>query len=109
MSISLPTKTVWLIDLASFRYSQKQLYNIISDVDNYHHFVPYCTESKVLTKWRVNSPDVDEKAVKQEARLTVGFLAFKESYVSEVTCRPFHSVEVCQSLSYLFYSEWLTY
>ncbi|KAL5527874.1 hypothetical protein ACEPAG_6675 [Sanghuangporus baumii] len=77
-------------------YSQKQLYKIIADVDNYQHFLPYCTESKVLTKWRVNA-DPDQKVVKQDARLTVGFLAFKESYVSEVTCRPYHSVEAVAS------------
>ena len=29
-----------------------------------------------------------------DAELTVGFLAFKESYVSKVTCTPFTSVEV---------------
>lgn len=29
-----------------------------------------------------------------EAELTVGFLAFTESYVSQVTCRPYESVEV---------------
>ncbi|KAL5487556.1 hypothetical protein ACEPAI_5664 [Sanghuangporus weigelae] len=77
-------------------YSQKQLYKVIADVDNYQHFLPYCTESKVLTKCRVNA-DPDQKVVKQDARLTVGFLAFKESYVSEVTCRPYHSVEAVAS------------
>ncbi|KAL5507785.1 hypothetical protein ACEPAH_5403 [Sanghuangporus vaninii] len=77
-------------------YSQKQLYRVIADVDNYQHFLPYCTESKVLTKWRVEA-DPDQRVVKQEARLTVGFLAFKESYVSEVTCRPYHSVEAVAS------------
>jgi hypothetical protein len=30
-----------------------------------------------------------------DAELTVGFLNFKESYVSVVTCIPFKSVEVC--------------
>lgn len=36
---------------------------------------------------------------KKEAELTVGFLAFKESYVSEVTCIPYESVEVRLFLS----------
>lgn len=31
---------------------------------------------------------------KKEAELTVGFLGFKESYVSQVTCTPYDSVEV---------------
>jgi coenzyme Q-binding protein COQ10 len=30
-----------------------------------------------------------------EAELTVGFLSFKESYVSTVTCIPNESVKVC--------------
>ncbi|KAI0065765.1 hypothetical protein BV25DRAFT_1821444, partial [Artomyces pyxidatus] len=34
-----------------------------------------------------------------EAELTVAFLAFKESYVSQVTCRPFESVEAVASSS----------
>lgn len=29
-----------------------------------------------------------------EAEMTVGFLSFNESYVSQVTCHPHHSVEV---------------
>ncbi|KAL0949924.1 hypothetical protein HGRIS_009952 [Hohenbuehelia grisea] len=34
-----------------------------------------------------------------DAELTVGFLAFKESYVSNVTCIPFESVEAVASSS----------
>jgi coenzyme Q-binding protein COQ10 len=34
-----------------------------------------------------------------EAELTVGFLSFKESYVSQVTCHPYHSVEAVASSS----------
>ncbi|EJD01644.1 uncharacterized protein FOMMEDRAFT_90501 [Fomitiporia mediterranea MF3/22] len=80
-------------------YSQKQLYELVADVDNYRHFVPYCTESKVLTSRLVNphASQNEGKVEKKEARLTVGFLAFKESYVSEVTCRPYLSVEAVAS------------
>lgn len=75
-------------------YSQKQLYDLVADVDNYHRFVPYCVESKVLTSKPVTSNVTHNTTVKKDARLTVGFLAFKESYVSEVTCRPYESVKV---------------
>ena len=33
-------------------------------------------------------------ATKTKAELTIGFLSFKESYISEVTCIPYESVEV---------------
>lgn len=36
-----------------------------------------------------------------EAELTVGFLAFKESYVSTVTCKPDDFVEVYHFCLYL--------
>ncbi|KAI5118978.1 hypothetical protein M0805_001117 [Coniferiporia weirii] len=76
-------------------YTQKQLYELIADVDNYYHFVPYCTESKVLS---TRPAGATEQAVeRKEARLKVGFLAFTESYVSEVTCRPYSSVEAVAS------------
>lgn len=74
------------------RYSQRQLYDLVADVDNYHRFLPYCLESKVLsTEHGANGTK------RSQARLTVGFLAFKESYVSEVTCTPYSSVEVSAS------------
>ncbi|KAH8118800.1 dehydrase and lipid transport-domain-containing protein [Phellopilus nigrolimitatus] len=80
-------------------YSQKQLYELVADVDNYHRFVPYCTESKVLASRLVktNKSSQETEVEKKEARLTVGFLAFKESYVSEVTCQPCLSVEAIAS------------
>ena len=78
-----------LSETTSNSYSQRQLYDLVADVDNYHRFLPYCLESKVL------STDLREDGTKKsQARLTVGFLALKESYVSEVTCTPYSSVEV---------------
>lgn len=37
-----------------------------------------------------------------DAELTVGFLAFQESYVSKVTCTPFSSVEVRLTLKFKY-------
>lgn len=58
--------------------------------------MPYCTSSKVLN-CRIlkpsSTPEMPPVTFK-EAELSVGFLAFKESYVSEVTCTPYLSVEV---------------
>jgi len=82
-------------------YSQKQLYELVADVDSYRHFVPYCTSSRVHNSRVLKpsaTPDTPPVTFK-EAELTVGFLAFKESYVSEVTCTPYLSVEAVASTS----------
>ena len=78
----------------SVRYSQKQLYEIVADVDSYHRFVPFCTGSKVLASLPSHHAE-SSYVIRKEAQLTVGFLGYKESYISEVTCRPYESVEVC--------------
>jgi ribosome-associated toxin RatA of RatAB toxin-antitoxin module len=31
------------------RFSAEQLYHIVQDVNNYKHFIPWCTDSKVLS------------------------------------------------------------
>lgn len=83
-----------------FRYTRKQLYELVADVDNYRHFIPYCTDSKVHSSQSVEvvGPGGTQAVERKQASLTVGFLAFKESYLSEVTCTPFSSVEVCISI-----------
>ena len=91
------------------RYTPEQLYNVISDVDSYHLFVPYCTASKVLNTTTLESslPGSTNPtgqvgpSIKKEAALTVGFLAFRERYISEVTCIPYLSVEVRLHLALL--------
>lgn len=77
------------------RYSQKELYNLVADVDCYRHFLPFCHASKVLhasrPNWKLNPGD---GPVELEAELKVGFLGFEESYISRVLCNPYESVEV---------------
>jgi len=73
-------------------FTQKEMYDVVSDVGSYPKFVPFCTSSRILTRPPPGcNPSVDKHAV--DAELTVGFLAFKESYVSQVTCIPNQSVE----------------
>lgn len=67
------------------------MYEIVADVSLYPKFVPFCTSSRILTP----SPKDNGKGQQVlDAELTVGFLSFKESYVSTVTCTPYQSVEV---------------
>ncbi|EGN93078.1 hypothetical protein SERLA73DRAFT_116526 [Serpula lacrymans var. lacrymans S7.3] len=77
-----------------FPFRRRQLYDIVADVQSYHRFVPYCTSSRILERRVAKSP-----VIEMDAELTVGFLAFKESYISKVTCKPYESVEAVASSS----------
>jgi coenzyme Q-binding protein COQ10 len=57
-------------------FTQKQLFDVIADVDDYHEFVPWCRQSKVLC-WLNDH--------QYEADLEVGFQLFSEKYTSLVT------------------------
>ena len=73
------------------RYTQKELYDVVADVDSYRHFLPFCTASRVLRR----SPRKAERDAQHlEAELSVGFMGLAESYVSKVVCTPHQSVEV---------------
>ena len=65
-------------------------YSIVSDVDSYHLFLPYCLGSRVIGP--SDSPRAKENRQNAssivDAELTIGFSAFRESYVSEVSMRP---------------------
>ena len=71
-------------------YTPKELYSIVSDVDSYHLFLPYCLGSRVIGP--SDSPRAKENRQNAssivDAELTIGFSAFRESYVSEVSMRP---------------------
>ncbi|CAH2244978.1 coenzyme Q-binding protein COQ10 homolog A, mitochondrial [Pararge aegeria] len=56
-------------------YTIEQMYDVVSDVENYHKFVPWCKQSIVLTKTPNNL----------KADLIVGFPPINESYTSHVT------------------------
>ncbi|KAH7916087.1 dehydrase and lipid transport-domain-containing protein [Hygrophoropsis aurantiaca] len=75
-------------------YRRSDLYRLVADVESYPSFVPYCTGSRILGQLTGQ-----DRVVTMDAELTVGFLAFKDSYVSKVTCRPYESVEAVASSS----------
>ncbi|KZT24543.1 cyclase/dehydrase [Neolentinus lepideus HHB14362 ss-1] len=72
-------------------YTRPQLYEVVADVASYPRFVPFCTGSRILTP--PTSQGASPSVKQLEAELTVGFLSFKESYVSKVVCTPYESVE----------------
>ena len=51
------------------RYSADQLYRVISEVEHYHKFVPWCQRSVIKSR-------VPDKSL--EAELEVGFQVFVE-------------------------------
>lgn len=71
-------------------YKSTNIYKIISDVDSYSKFVPYCVNSKV-TKW--SSPDADGKRWPSEADLKVGWGGYEETFTSRLFCVPGSVVE----------------
>ncbi|KIK98005.1 hypothetical protein PAXRUDRAFT_135134 [Paxillus rubicundulus Ve08.2h10] len=77
-----------------FPYRPNELYQIVADVASYPAFVPYCTASRILER-----KACQDGVTVMDVELTVGFLAFKESYVSKVTCKPFESVHAVASSS----------
>lgn len=83
-------------------YTRQQLYDVVANVDAYNRFVPFCTGSRVLSKTESKHSANSLPTTKMEAELTVGFMNFTESYVSEVICIPHESVQV--DSTHVFYS-----
>lgn len=65
-------------------YAPRDFHAIVADVSSYGKFVPWCTESRVLST-TVISPS---KTILR-AELAVGFLSLCERYTSEVTIEEF--------------------
>lgn len=57
-------------------YSSELLYSIVSDVDRYHEFLPYCSESAVVGR---NASGVPDRAV-----MSIGWQQFSESFESKL-------------------------
>lgn len=93
-------KPIYITLILIFRYSQKQLYDIVADVDSYQHFIPFCVGSRVLTPRKPLSTGAESRHTANpspyevEAQLRVGFMGVQESYVSAVTCQPYKTVQV---------------
>ncbi|KAG8999077.1 hypothetical protein FRB94_003349 [Tulasnella sp. JGI-2019a] len=78
-------------------YSQKQLFDIVSDVGSYNRFLPFCKRSRMVRAPVPRPTQTNKDAYDVQHELTIGFLAFEESYVSTVKCVPFESVEATAS------------
>ncbi|BFZ57294.1 Coenzyme Q-binding protein coq10, mitochondrial [Savitreella phatthalungensis] len=75
-------------------YSQNDLYQLISDIDSYAKFVPFCTGSNVTRR--------DGKGMPVKADLRVGYKSFDETFTSDVVCAPTRSVRASANKHPLF-------
>lgn len=71
-------------------YPSHSVYQLITDVDSYATFLPYCTASKV-TSW--SSPDAHDTRWPSRADLTVGYGAYSATFTSKLFCVPGSVVE----------------
>ncbi|KAI5811524.1 polyketide cyclase/dehydrase and lipid transporter [Peziza echinospora] len=94
-SPSSTTSTQTISATRHLPYPRSALYTLISDIDSYTHFLPYCLSSTVLTRDPATS-------LPTSADLRIGFAAFDETFRSKVTCVAPVSVEADASGSALF-------
>ena len=71
-------------------YKSSSLYTLVSDIDSYSSFIPYCLDSKV-TKW--SEPDKDGQRWPAQADLKVGWAGLEETFTSRLFCVPGSVVE----------------
>lgn len=64
-----------LSHLFYYSHTMEQMFEVVSDVENYHKFVPWCKRSNILMK----TPE------HLKADLIIGFPPINESYTSNVT------------------------
>lgn len=91
---SAPPATKFTIDKV-LPHTQVDLFGIISDIDAYANFVPFCKASRVTAR----SGD-DGRPVK--ADLVVGYKGYEETFTSQVKCISPTSVEAVSSGHALF-------
>lgn len=79
--LTLATGPLRFSETRAFPYAPGPLYTLVSDINSYHKFLPYCLGSTV-TKY--SSPD----SLPTEADLRVGWGAYDETFSSKVLCEP---------------------
>lgn len=65
-------------------YSADEMFALISDVESYAEFLPWCEAARV----RSRRPTPDGKGEVIEADLVISFRVFRERFASRVTLRP---------------------
>lgn len=79
--LTIATGPLRFSESRAFPYAPGPLYTLVSDIDSYHKFLPYCLGSAV-TKYS------DPGSLPTEADLRVGWGAYDETFSSRVLCEP---------------------
>jgi len=83
-------------------WSPEQIYKVVSDVEQYQAFLPWCVNSTVESRDELILPPIEgleqsqqkqQEAVEMKATLDVGFSFFREKYQSLVYMEPMHLIE----------------
>uniref|UniRef100_A0A3P8TQI8 Si:ch73-141c7.1 n=1 Tax=Amphiprion percula TaxID=161767 RepID=A0A3P8TQI8_AMPPE len=86
LAASISSRRMEYTECRTLEYTTEQMYSVVSSVDQYQHFVPWCKKSRVL---RGQNGGI-------RAELEIGFPPIVERYISEVTVVPNHQVRaVC--------------
>uniref|UniRef100_A0A3Q3X873 Coenzyme Q-binding protein COQ10 START domain-containing protein n=1 Tax=Mola mola TaxID=94237 RepID=A0A3Q3X873_MOLML len=82
----ISTRRMEYTECKTLGYTPEQMYNLVVNVDQYQHFVPWCKRSRVIK----------EQNGDFRAELEIGFPPILERYTSDVTLVPNHQVRaVC--------------
>ena len=65
-------------------YSQQQMFELVADIENYPHFLPWCRGATIKP--------LDEHHL--ESEIVVGWLMIRERFRSRTTLQPYHTVQV---------------
>ncbi|ANZ74545.1 BA75_00284T0 [Komagataella pastoris] len=85
----------------TFHQPKSVVYSVISNVDKYHEFIPYCEASFINSR--------DSKGEPTEAGLTVGFKSFDETFLCTLECQKDKQViakSITHSLFHSLLTEW---
>jgi coenzyme Q-binding protein COQ10 len=71
-------------EIRTLPYSAEQMFDLVADIENYPHFLPWCKSARLLSR--------SSKTV--HADLVIGYKFFQEKFTSEVTLDRPHAIMV---------------